>query len=368
MIPTVTFFPLLFPTGRPLTPRWRPVVWMAGVTLILVLIDRVVPSGPIAGVLRRQPVRSRLRGRGVRDRQRRDLGDDDLRGHDVDRDPLPPIPRGRAAADQVGGIGSTDVRAAVRPVRRAPGPAGRRRPRIRDPPVGPAAHRIRRRPGGAALSALRHRRRHQPGARLRLADRHARRRLPGQRAAPAGRAREVSPAVPAWRSPPRPSAPPPSSGPRDPRPGSRRPPLLPAASTTPLRRSSDSAPGCATKSTSTRSPPSCAPSSPTPCSPSTSRSGLGSGPHESAHASLGGARHQHTPLCRRRSRRPQHPRQRGRLHLVGELVPDPGAGVLGGRRPHRVAPAGRPDRPVARRHRPALLDGRLLQLGLRVGL
>ncbi len=45
MIPTVTFFPLLFPTGRPLTPRWRPVVWMAGVTLILLLITEMFRPG-----------------------------------------------------------------------------------------------------------------------------------------------------------------------------------------------------------------------------------------------------------------------------------------------------------------------------------
>jgi hypothetical protein len=45
MIPTVTFFPLLFPTGRPLTPRWRPIVWMAGVTLVLVLFSELFRPG-----------------------------------------------------------------------------------------------------------------------------------------------------------------------------------------------------------------------------------------------------------------------------------------------------------------------------------
>jgi hypothetical protein len=45
MIPTATFFPLLFPTGRPLTPRWRPVVWMAGVTLVLVLFTELFRPG-----------------------------------------------------------------------------------------------------------------------------------------------------------------------------------------------------------------------------------------------------------------------------------------------------------------------------------
>ena len=45
MIPTVTFFPLLFPTGRALTPRWRPVVWMAGMTLVLVLVTELFRPG-----------------------------------------------------------------------------------------------------------------------------------------------------------------------------------------------------------------------------------------------------------------------------------------------------------------------------------
>ena len=45
MIPTVTLFPLLFPTGSPPTPRWRPVVWMAALTVVLMLFIEVVRPG-----------------------------------------------------------------------------------------------------------------------------------------------------------------------------------------------------------------------------------------------------------------------------------------------------------------------------------
>ena len=47
MIPTLTLFPLLFPTGRPLTPRWRPVVWLAIATLILSAFSEAFKPGPL---------------------------------------------------------------------------------------------------------------------------------------------------------------------------------------------------------------------------------------------------------------------------------------------------------------------------------
>ena len=49
MIPTLTLFPLLFPTGRPLTSRWRPVVWVAIATLILSAFGQAFKPGRLDG-------------------------------------------------------------------------------------------------------------------------------------------------------------------------------------------------------------------------------------------------------------------------------------------------------------------------------
>ena len=49
MIPTLTLFPLLFPTGRPLTSRWRPVVWVAVATLILNAFSEAFKPGRLDG-------------------------------------------------------------------------------------------------------------------------------------------------------------------------------------------------------------------------------------------------------------------------------------------------------------------------------
>jgi hypothetical protein len=47
VIPTFTLFPLLFPTGRPPSPRWRPLIWMAAVTVLLMLFTEVCRPGPL---------------------------------------------------------------------------------------------------------------------------------------------------------------------------------------------------------------------------------------------------------------------------------------------------------------------------------
>ena len=45
LMPTVTFFPLLFPTGRPLTSRWRPMVWLSGVTVVVLIVSEAFRPG-----------------------------------------------------------------------------------------------------------------------------------------------------------------------------------------------------------------------------------------------------------------------------------------------------------------------------------
>jgi hypothetical protein len=47
MIPVLTLFPLLFPTGRPLTPRWRPVGWIAMATFPAILLGTAFTPGPL---------------------------------------------------------------------------------------------------------------------------------------------------------------------------------------------------------------------------------------------------------------------------------------------------------------------------------
>ena len=51
MVPVFTFLPLLFPTGRPLTPRWRAVVWFTVVAITLALVGSALKSGPLDGAL-----------------------------------------------------------------------------------------------------------------------------------------------------------------------------------------------------------------------------------------------------------------------------------------------------------------------------
>jgi hypothetical protein len=42
---TLAFTPLLFPTGRPPTPRWRPVAWLAGAsTAVFTLLAALQPT------------------------------------------------------------------------------------------------------------------------------------------------------------------------------------------------------------------------------------------------------------------------------------------------------------------------------------
>ena len=49
MVPAFTFLPLLFPTGRPLTPRWRPFVWLVAVALILAIVASALAPGRLEG-------------------------------------------------------------------------------------------------------------------------------------------------------------------------------------------------------------------------------------------------------------------------------------------------------------------------------
>ena len=49
------FLVLLFPTGRLLSPRWRPVAWALGLVLGLYLIARLFTPGPIDPLCRQSP-------------------------------------------------------------------------------------------------------------------------------------------------------------------------------------------------------------------------------------------------------------------------------------------------------------------------
>ena len=44
---TVTFLPLLFPSGRPPTPRWRPVAWAAALILVATCVAAAITPGPM---------------------------------------------------------------------------------------------------------------------------------------------------------------------------------------------------------------------------------------------------------------------------------------------------------------------------------
>ena len=49
ILPGFTFLPLLFPTGRPLTARWRAVTWFAAAALALAFVGSAFKAGPLDG-------------------------------------------------------------------------------------------------------------------------------------------------------------------------------------------------------------------------------------------------------------------------------------------------------------------------------
>ena len=268
-----SFLLLLFPDGRLPSRRWRPVAWLAGVSLALFLIGTAFAVGP-AGLATRdrgEPARSSRREAPPGTGPARDRDRDPGRG----RIPGPAVPSCRdaaAPAAQVVRHGGVRQRGLRSDQRREP---GRRRQLGAARRGVPACHRHdpdigwRRDP---AAPPLRRRRDHQPHAGLWPADGDARGDLPGHGAAAAAGAAAGHLAVePGGRGvdaggggavPPGTSA----------VPGGGRPPLLPPQ----VRRRAHaraSARGSATRSTSTRSAASCAPWCRRRCSPPTCRSG-----------------------------------------------------------------------------------------------
>jgi hypothetical protein len=49
MVPAATFLPLLFPTGRPLTARWRAVVWLTAGAVAVSFVGSAFKPGPLDG-------------------------------------------------------------------------------------------------------------------------------------------------------------------------------------------------------------------------------------------------------------------------------------------------------------------------------
>ncbi len=49
MVPAFTFLPLLFPTGRPLGPRWRALVWFVAGATTLAIVGTAFKPGPLEG-------------------------------------------------------------------------------------------------------------------------------------------------------------------------------------------------------------------------------------------------------------------------------------------------------------------------------
>jgi hypothetical protein len=56
----LTFLPLLFPDGRPPSARWRPVAWLGGISVFMLVMPAAIMLWPLRGLLLLEPYESYL--------------------------------------------------------------------------------------------------------------------------------------------------------------------------------------------------------------------------------------------------------------------------------------------------------------------